>query len=235
MAQGPLTVAVAAGITAAGSLGGALLTSTAAQSAAKTQADAERAALQMANANLQPIIAQGATLAGAAMPALTQIATPGGAANVIGTLPGYQFAQQQAAKQGMNAASIMGMGGNAAYGITQTAAGIAQGYWGQYVQALQNMAQLGLQTQVGAAGTLTGAQTSALVGQANALASGTLGSANALAGGLGGLTNAGLIYALGKNNPGLLGGSTGTPTAEQGLAAANQQFGTYSPTVAMYT
>jgi hypothetical protein len=207
-------MALAAGIVAGGSLigglGGALIQSNAAQSAAQTQAGAEMAALNAANTNLQPILAQGKALAGPAQAQLTGFLTNPAAA--LQNYPGYQFALGQTEKAAMNAGTVMGLGGNTLYGLSQNVAGITSQYENQYFQQLYNTLALGLNTQVGAAGTLTGAQTAALTGIGNAQAAGTLGSANALAGGLntatGGLSSAGLIYALGSQTA---GGLTATP------------------------
>lgn len=196
-------MALAAGISAAGSLGGAFLQSNAAQQAAQTQANAQMQALALANANLQPIIAQGKALTSLAMPGITGLVQGGGAAQqALENFPGFQFALGQTEKAGMNAGTVMGLGGNTAYGIMQAALGLASGTEAQYFNQLNAILNSGLQTQVGAAGTLTGAQTSAITGAANAQAAGTLGSANALAGGLGGLSNAGLILALGSRTGG---------------------------------
>lgn len=190
-------MALAAGIVAAGSLGGAFLTSQAAQSAAQTQANAEMQALALANQNLQPGLQRAYGFAGAVQPTLLGLLTPGTAASTLSQLPGYQWSLGQTEEAAQNFATKMGLGGNAAYQLAQDVSGMtANNFFFPYLNAEQNAWSAAMGAAGNFAGALTGAQTSALVGAANAQAAGTLGSANAIAGGIGGISNAGLIAAL---------------------------------------
>lgn len=207
-----------------GSIGGALISSHASSSAASTQAAAANnatteqtmlasAAMNNANSNNAPYKQAGST-------ALSQI---GGLLNLPGydrvdpssylsSLPGYQFQLQQG-QQAINNAASAGSGTlNSATlaGLNNYAQGQAQSSYGNYLQQLSGLTQLGQASANNstAAGTnilgnLSNQVGSNITGAGNAQAAGMVGSANALSQGIG---NASGYYSLsnllGNNNGG---------------------------------
>jgi hypothetical protein len=212
----------AAGTIAAGAIGGAIIQSNAAQSAAQTQANAANAAtaaqqgIYNANAqNLAPFITGGQTAYNnllSQMPNYTGTFTNQDLnANLA---PNYQFMLNQGL--GANAENVnVGGGGSNVNTANQV---FAQNYasnayqnafnnWYNTRQA--NLSNLMAPVQVGqnsaAALAGVGSQTGAsiantMVGAGTALASGQIGSANALAGGIGSIGNAAMMASIMNGN-----------------------------------
>lgn len=209
----PVGAAVSAGIGAAGSIGGALISSSASKNAAAAQAAAQQASLAqiqqmfgVAKGAIQPVIDSGQNVLNTGLgivdPAsatLKALLTPG--ANQTATLsqlPGFQFAQDWGQKAISNQATTTGLGGNQLKAGADYATGAAQQGFTGLTSALQawlnsgsGLAATGAGTMASGANSLAGAATGAATNSANALtglgnaqASGILGSANALAGGL---------------------------------------------------
>lgn len=190
---------VGAAIGAAGSVGSALIGSSAAKSASEAQqATAQQALAQqkamfdIAQKGLSPYISAGQN----ALPTLQALLTPGPSqTGVLSQLPGFQFASQWGTQAATNALAARGLGGSAgplAKGISDYNTGLAQTFWGQDVNALQQFANTGANAGAALAGNAT--QTGANMAQpygalGNAQASGILGSANALSGGITGATS----------------------------------------------
>jgi hypothetical protein len=198
---------IAAGVGAAGAVGGALINSSASKSAAAQQAaaaeQATQAQLQMFNTSkdaLSPYYTAGQS----ALPTLQGLLTRGASqTNTLSQLPGFQFQSQWGDMAATNALAAQGLGGSTgpvAKAISDYNQGLAGTYFNNFVGQEQNFANMGS----GAAGALAGNATATGQGVANttqnagnALASGTLGSANALAGGITGVGNSatnGLLY-----------------------------------------
>jgi hypothetical protein len=212
--------AAAAGIGAAGAIGGSLISSSASKSAANTQAEAAQQAAQLqaqqyqqTQANLAPYMSLGTN----AIPFLQNALGlgPGGSGQINPTQfiasPGYQFQMQQGL-QGVNAAAAARGGvnsGNTMKALTSFGQGLAGQNFQQYLNNLYQTIGGGQN----AAASLGGfgansamAQGNFGVGAGNALAAGQVGSANALSGGLGAATNPYLLASLFNSNGG--GGST---------------------------
>lgn len=150
---------IAAGLGAAGSIGGALISSNGANSAANTQANAanEAAATQLkmyqqTRSDLQPFMSTG----GSAMSQLANLFGfgPGGngtpnasaATAALTQFPGYQFGQQQGVQALDRSAASQGMVLSGAQ--TKAAQQFGQNYgmqqaWQPYVSTLQSFANLG--------------------------------------------------------------------------------------------
>lgn len=208
---------VGAAIGAAGSIGGALIGSSAARKASSQQAAAQQAALAQQNALFQQALGVEqpfANIGQAAGNSLLGLLTPGPNQNkLLEQLPGFQFAQNWGQKAVQNIGSTMGFGGNTLKAGADYATGVAQQGFGTLAGLLQNLTNTG----AGAANTVMGAavgqsanigNTMTNLGQAQAF--GTLGSANALSGGLTGATNSAtnalilpqLLQAAQKQQPG---------------------------------
>lgn len=212
----PTTALIAGGLGAAGSIGGALIGSSASKNAANQQAAAQQAALAqqqkmfgVAQDSLNPFIQSGQSVLGT----LKSLITPGADQSAtLAQTPGFQFQSQYGTKAATNALSARTgpSAGPLATAISQYNQGLAGTTWQNTVNALQGFANTG----ANAAGNLAGGAISSGNGQAatlgnigNANAAGTLGSANALAGGLTGAAGAGtnaLLYSqlFGGNNGG---------------------------------
>jgi hypothetical protein len=233
----PLGAVVGGALGAAGSIGGALIGSSASKTASQQQADAQKAALaqqmQMFNtgkAALDPFISGGQSV----LPTLQGLLTPGTSYDTLAKMPGFAFASQYGTKSATNALASKGQGmsaGPLATAVSQFNNGLAQNTWQNTVNALQGYANLGANS----AGNLAGGAISSGNAQAgtignigNALASGTLGSANALSGGLtgaaGGVTNALLYQQLFKNG-GFNSGSGGGGIYDFGPSAGPTTVG----------
>jgi hypothetical protein len=200
---------IGATIGAVGSIGSALIGSSASKSAANAQVQAQQQVLQAIQSTIGPVLAQGQGIASSVIPTLTKLLTPGAdMTSTLSQLPGFQFAQDWGQKAVQNLGTTTGLGGNVLKAGADYATGVAQQGFGNLVNSLQGFLNSGLQTETNAASTLAGGQQSALSSIGNANASGILGSANALSGGLSGLTNAGLLYGLGSKL-GIGGGASG--------------------------
>jgi hypothetical protein len=180
---------ITAGVSAAGSIGGALISSNGANSAAQTQANAANQAaqtqLQMYNqtrSDLSPFMSSGGS-------AMTQLANlfgfgPGGSGvpntgaitSALTQFPGYQFGLQQGQTALDHSAASRGMAlsGEQLKGAQQFGQNYAmQNAWQPYVSTLSDFARLGESAAagVGTAGTQTGAGVAAsqlAAGQATA-------------------------------------------------------------------
>lgn len=227
----PVGAAIGGGLGAIGSIGGALIGSSASKNAAAQQTALGQQALgqqqsmfNTAQNALNPYITSGQSV----LPTLQALLTPGTSASTLSQMPGFQFQSQYGTKAATNALSARtgASAGPLATAISQYNNGLAGTTWGNTVNALQGFANTG----AGAAGSLAGnaiasgnSQANTLTGIGNAQAAGTLGSANALSGGLTGATSAGsnalLLSKLLNNSGG--GGSPGIygPSPSQGGAS----------------
>lgn len=196
---------VAAGLSAAGSLGSALIGSSASKSASAQQTQADTMGLmlqqqrfQQAQSALSPYYTAGQS----ALPTLQALLTPGSSASTLAQMPGFQFQSQYGTMATQNALSAQGLGGSAgplATAISNYNQGLAGTYYQNTTNALQNFVNTG----AGAASSLAGTamQSGQQMGQSSqaiggAQASGTLGSANALSGGLGSIANTAALSSL---------------------------------------
>ena len=190
---------IAAAITAAGSIGSALIGSSAAKTASSQQVAAQQQVLAMLQKTIGPLIEQGKGIATSALGPLTALLTPGpNMTAMLSQIPGFQFTQDWGQKAVQNIGTTLGLGGNTLAAGAQYATGLAQQGFGQYAGLLQNLGQMGLNLEQAGATALAGGSQSAITGMGSAGAAGTLGAANAYTGGLSGLTNAALLYGLGK-------------------------------------
>lgn len=204
---------LAAAVVGAG-LGGALISGVAANSAANTQASAERNAANIQQQMFDQTQAGLAPYNQAGQQATTELQnlTPFNfnptQAQLEGT-PGYQFNLSQGLKSTQNGYAAQGLGssGAALKGAATYATGLADTtYQNQFNNALttynnnlgrlQNLSNLGenAAANTGQFATQTGANIGqTAVGAANAIASGTVGTANAISGGIGSISS-GLLY-----------------------------------------
>lgn len=219
---------LAAAVVGAG-IGGALISGVSANSAASTQASAERSAAdtqqQMFNqtqANLAPY-SQAGLQATSNLQNLTPFSFNPTQANLEAT-PGYQFNLSQGLKATQNGYAAQGLGssGAALKGAATFASGLADTtYQNQFYNALNTYnTNLGVQQNLANLGENAAAQTGQIsqqvgsnigqtaVGAANASAAGTVGTANAINGGLGSLSS-GLLYNNLFNNSATAGGGSG--------------------------
>lgn len=119
-----------------------------------------------------------------AAPAQTQQQQPGNMSRFFAS-PDYQFRQSEGVKALDQSAAARGgaLSGNALRAVTDYSSNLAAGEYGNYVNRLMGMAQLGQQGVSGATGAITGAG-GALMGaqqaQGDARASGVLGTTNAI-------------------------------------------------------
>lgn len=188
---------IAAAIGAVGAIGGSLIQSSAATSAANKAIAAQQGMFNTSVGINQPFVNAGQT----ADTTLTNLLTPGpNQTATLNQLPGYQFAQDWGQKAVQNVGSIQGFGGNTLTAASNFATGQAQQSFGSLAGLLQNQVNSGVQS----GGNITQAATTTGQGIANSAASGTLGSANALSSGLTGTTNsvlnAMLFNKLSNNN-----------------------------------
>jgi hypothetical protein len=228
----PIGAAIAGGVGAIGSIGGALIGANASDKASKEQAQASQNALNtqqqqfgVAETSLSPFINSGAN----ALPTLSALLTPGSSASALAQMPGFQFQSQYGGLSATNALAAQGLGGSSgplAKAISDYNQGLAGTYYQNTTNALQQLVNSGM----GAASSLAGnavnagnAEAQTQQAQGNALAAGTLGSANALSGGLtgatGSISNALLLSKL--LGGGGSGGIYSSPSAVQGSYGAN--------------
>lgn len=179
---------------------------------------------------------------GSIMDTLKGLVTPGSAASVLSTMPGFQFQQQYGTQAVTNALAKRGLGGSTgplARGIGDYVTGLAGTTWKDAVGALQNFAGLkigslqnaagtgmnALQTLFGVGGNTTNAVTGANTAGGNAQAAGILGGANAASGGITGAANAATLpYLLNALKTGGLYGSpavSGNPWSSGGTGTAD--------------
>lgn len=156
---------------------------------ASTQAGAARnatnAQLSMFNrmqANEQPFISAGQSV----LPTLESLLTPGpNQTATLSQLPGFQFAQDWGQKGVTAQGTTRGLGGNVLTAGANYATGLAQQGFSGLVENLQNFANMGANTAVGAGnqGVQVGGQIgSNIIGAGNAMAAGGIGAANSIGG-----------------------------------------------------
>jgi hypothetical protein len=211
-------IVIAAGIAAAGAVGGGVISAVASGKAADKQVAASKEVQTLAEkqyqeqkANLSPYRATGEQ----ANQQLADVMKPGSTS--FQSDPGYAFrlAEGQKALE-RSAASKTGTLSGAA---TKSAQRYGQDYAASEYQNVfnryQSVANMGMNA---AAGTNVAGQnyvdnaTNAITGGANASAAGTIGGANAINSALGGVANAAELYALGSiMQPGNLSGYGKTP------------------------
>lgn len=161
---------IAAGIGAAGSIGGGFLGASGAESAAQTAANTQMSIFDKTQQNLAPFIQMGGS-------AFSQLAGllgfgPGGfnkstaanAMNTVSSMPGYQFQLTQGMKATDAAAAARGLNlsGGQFKDETQYAQGYAQNAWNSYINQLYQGAGLGESAAAGQG--QIGAQTGASIG-----------------------------------------------------------------------
>ena len=194
---------------------------------ATTQASAEQQAQQQliqqqqqAQKTTQKLLAPYTQFGQSNIPTLQSLLQPGPSqTDTLSKLPGFQFAEQIGKWGVQNVQSTRGLGGNALFGGAKAAEGIAQGYWGDYVNKLL------AGTQIGASAANTGVQATTGLAQSFApnIAQTQIGQANALAGGAMGVGNA---FGTAANNAllakfaGMYGGQGNQPYGDTGY---NQQ------------
>jgi hypothetical protein len=216
----PVGAAIGGGLGAIGSIGGALLGSSAAQSASQAQVGLGEQALgqqegmwNQALSAIQPVLNLGTNAASGALSTLQKLLTPG--PNMTATLsqiPGFQFAQDWGQKAVQNIGTTTGLGGNTLTAGANFATGLAQQGYGNIVNSLNQLFTSGIGGASSAASSLGGTASNfgqqiggTLTGIGQSTAQGILGSANALSGGLQGAAgSAGNALLLSR----LLGGNT---------------------------
>src|SRR6202035_2344939 len=126
----PMSAAITGGIGALGSIGGALIGSSASQKASQQQVQLEQQALAMqqqmfgvAQGALSPYISNGADVGGT----LKSLLTPGpNQTQTLSQLPSFQFAQDWGQKATQNLGTTTGLGGNVLTAGAKYATGLAQ-------------------------------------------------------------------------------------------------------------
>lgn len=228
----PTTAAISAGIGAVGSIGGALIGSSAASNASSQQVAEQQAALAqqkqmfgVAQNALNPFIGIG----GSAGNTLQSLLTPGSdAAATLSKMPGFAFASQYGNLATTNAlaARTGASAGPLAAALSQYNNGLASTQYFNTVNALQNTFGTGASAASALAGNAitsgnSQAQTFGNIGTAQA--AGTLGSANALAGGLNGAAGSASNALLYSQLFGNGGGGGGLYTPQQIQNIGNMQ------------
>jgi len=194
----------AAAIMGVSGIGSALIGSSAARTASQQQAAAAQAALnqqqqmfQQTQANFAPFIQAGQGAVGTLGGLLGTTGKPADWTPFTQS-PDYNWAFQQGQQATQNLLSAKGnlMSGPGLAGLTQFGQGLASQQYGNYVNRLLGLSQIGS----GAAGTaggvtanLAGTMGQTQMGLGQAQASGTVGQANALMAGLGGVSNAAML------------------------------------------
>jgi len=177
------TALIAGGIGAAGSIGSALIGSSASKDASNAQVAAQQRALsqqqalfdrglgqqskyfQTAQNTLSPFISAGQRV----MPTLEGLITPGPNQNaLLAQTPGFQFRSQYGTMAATNALASRGLGASAgplATAISGYNQGLAQDTWQSVVSALQNYAGIGANA-AGTLGNIAGSAGNADIGAA---------------------------------------------------------------------
>lgn len=240
----PTAIMIGAGVSGAAVLGGSLISSNAAQSAANKQLKAANAASQLqwnefqqTQQNLQPYMTAGTTGLSEAEKLLGL--GPSGSFNpstieaTLSQLPGYQFVKQQGleATQAGFAGEGLASSGAALKGAAQYSTGLADTYYQQFLNNYLGLAQQGENAAAGVG--WQGLQAAGQAGQfatsgAAASAAGTVGAANALTSGLSGigsnLSSALLLSSLYNN--GMFGATVGTGGSIAPVGVTPSVFGT---------
>lgn len=214
-----VSAVIAGGIGAAGSIGSALIGSSAAKSASAQQTQLGYSALanqqkmfQVSQDALNPFVQAGQS----ALPTQKALLTPGSNQTAaLSQLPGFQFSSEYGTKAATNALAASGKasGGPLATAVSNYNQGLAGTQFGNFVNQIQAFINSGVTAGgalSGAAQGFSGQNTSTLTGIGAAQAAGTLGSANALSSGVQGgansLTNALILGNIAGSNGGLYGG-----------------------------
>jgi hypothetical protein len=225
----------AAIIGGAASLGGAFLTSSAAQKASEQQVATANQAIgvqqdifnQIKNM-ISPVVSKGTDVFNTALAPLAKLLTPGpDMTETLKQLPGFQFASDWGQRGVAAQATTRGLGGNALAEGAKFATGLASTNFGNLITPLLDLLKTGgnLMTSplgpfASAGGTASSNIGSTLGELGKSEAAGTLGSANALAGGLTGaansVTNAMLFNKLFPGGGGMYGGTPQLSTAVGG-------------------
>ncbi|MDE2101692.1 MAG: hypothetical protein KGL39_30885 [Patescibacteria group bacterium] len=194
----------------AGSIGSALIGSSAAKSASEAQSQAASNALafqqqQMAKLNPWINVGSGANYTLGSLYGIGQDGSRGNTPQDFSSFtnsPDYQFALQQG-QLGLDRyenARGMSMSGGALKDAAQFNQGLATQQFGNYFNRLLSLSQMGQN----AAGTAVGggnAAANTIMGQGQAQAAGIVGSANALTGGINsGITNSLLYNAINRSS-----------------------------------
>ncbi len=196
-----------AAIGAGASIFGSMTQANAAEQAQQTLANQQGMTLSTIQKYLQPYSDFGQQF----MPTVSSLMQPGpNQTDTLSKLPGFQFARDTGAQATANAATTRGLGGNAMAAEQQFGTGLAQQFWGQYIDRLLAGTGIGANaagTAAGASANTSGvfgpaiAQTQ--IGQGNALAGGAMGVAGAASGGV---NNYLQMALLSKLAPGVIGG-----------------------------
>ncbi len=148
------------------------------------------------------------------MPTLQSLLQPGpNQTDTLSKLPGFQFARDTGGQAVANVSSTRGLGGNAMAAEQEFGTGLAQQFWGDYVNKLlagtqigANAANTGVQANTGLAQSFAPAIAQTQIGQGNAIAGGATGVAGAVGGGV---NNYLQMALLSKLAPGASGGQNG--------------------------
>jgi hypothetical protein len=231
-------IAAAAAIGGVATLAGSVMQSSASQQAAQEQLQGTQEAIKTQQGmfnTAQSALSPYYTAPAQSQATLQSLLNPSTAQSTLQNLPGFQFASQWGDLATTNQLAAEGLGGSSgplAKGLSDYNNGLAQTYYTNYANTLQQSVNSGLGGASALAGNAT--NTGQAIGQtqqagANALAAGTLGSANALAGGLssagGSLSTALMLNAL--------NGSGGGAGLYAGLSGSGLQsaIGSMSPTL----
>ncbi len=183
-----------------------------------TQADSAKQAQQTllqqqqsAQGQIQKFLSPYTDFGQSFMPTLQSLLQPGqNQTDTLSKLPGFQFARDTGAQATANVASTRGLGGNAMAAEQQFGTGLAQQFWGDYVNKLlagtqigANAANTGVQANTQLASSFAPAIAQTQIGQGNAIAGGATGVAGAVGGGL---NNYLQMALLSKLAPGAIGG-----------------------------
>ncbi len=196
-----------AAIGAGASIFGSMTQANAAQQAQQTLLQQQQSAQGQVKKYLQPYTDFGQQF----MPTLSSLLQPGQSqTDTLSKLPGFQFARDTGAQATAATATTRGLGGNAMAAEQQFGTGLAQQFWGDYINKLlagtgigANAAQTGVQANTQLASSFAPAIAQTQIGQGNAIAGGATGVAGAVGGGL---NNYLQMALLSKLAPGVLGG-----------------------------
>lgn len=217
----PLGAAIGGGLGLLGSVGSALIGSSAAQKATSASLAQQQQHFQIAQNALNPYINSGQSV----LPTLQNLLTPGSSASSLAQMPGYQFALQYGDMGATNALAAKGLGASAGplgVALSQYNQGLAGQQYFNTVNALQGFANTG----ANAAGNLAGGAIQSGTSMGNTAMTGILGQGNALQTGFTGATGSAqtaLLYNQLFNGGGGLYG--GTPGGAIGNAVGPTSYG----------
>ena len=215
-------LAAAAGIGAVASIGSSLIGSSAAKSAANTQADAANRAADLQNQQYQQSRADAAPwreAGGQAIGQLSDMLKPG---YDYTTSPGYQFrfGEGQRAVESSAAAKGLLMSGGTLKDLTRFGQGIGAADFTDQFNRTASVAAGGQQVNanLGSLGAaMAGNAGNAMMSAGQARASGYIGQANSINAGIGNLTSLAMT-------PGLFGGGNLASTAQRLSPSVNATF-----------